>query len=275
VNRHIDSVGLEALQQTISESQAAIQEHLEAELTRMGSSAAVVAHMRTMRLYFRVPFMLCTWLVEDRRRDVEAALGEHLLAMKLLDDIVDRDSGLEHLDLLSTYFLVQNLAVRHLCELADDAGAVTRVLDEELAAVTTGQVMTKRHPARSLRQWRSHADSYGGRFLGLYGTLACLAGHRSDAVAAARSFGYAFGLIITMADDWRDYERHGERVGNLRHLLVSGQTPVEDAVRDVERLRDQALRAARASAPADDLSPLVNSYADDVVACFDSALVQQ
>jgi hypothetical protein len=274
VDRTIDAVGFEALQRSIDESQAAIQDHLEEVLTRRGSSAAVVAHMRTMRLYFRVPFMLCTWVDGDRRRDVETALGEHLLAMKLLDDIVDQDSGLEHLDLLSTFFLVQNLAVRHLCELAADARAITEVLDEELAAVTTGQVWTKRDPARSLQEWRHHADSYGGRFLGLYGTLACLAGRRPEAIAAAHDFGHAFGLIITMADDWRDYERHGEVDGNLRHLVVSGQTPVEDALRDVEDLREKALLAARAGTPSDDLSSVVHSYADAVVACFQSAVVE-
>lgn len=250
----------------INDSQRDVEDHLEEHLHRWGCSPGLLAHTRTMRLYFRVPHMLTVWLEEPTRTRVARLLGLHLLAMKLLDDVVDDDSGLATRDLLQAFFLAQNAAVAGLCGSSADPAALAARLDADLEAVTLGQVATKAEPAVDLAGWLRHAESYGGRFLALYGSLACDAGNRLDMDVAARGFGRAFGLVITMADDLRDYDRHGERTGNLRHLVVSGAVDVDDAVAAVRRLADEACDAVRTGEPAEDLRPLVGSYADEVVA---------
>lgn len=267
-----DPAVVDRINHRINDSQRDVQDHAYARLRAWGGGEDLVAHVATMRLYFRVPHMLTVWLAGDARRAVARALALHLLAMKLLDDVVDDDSGLDRIDLLQAYFRAQNESLRDLCALsADPAGLVDRLTDD-LAVVTAGQVRTKREPAQDLPGWLAHAETYGGRFLALYGSLAADAGRRPDVEEPARAFGRAFGLVITIADDLRDYDRHGERSGNLRHLLVQGRVALAEAVALVEGLRREATAAVRAGDPGEDLGPLVDSYADEVVERLAQAL---
>ncbi len=204
------------------------------------------------------------WLPEAQlRRAVAGDIGMHIAAMKLFDDLLDDDSGFDRFE-LALCLLLEQRAVSRLALRAEDPRTVLTTIEDNFVTVGVGQLRTKREPATDLASWRAHAETYGGCFLSLYGTLAALAGRAPRTSAAATDFGWGFGMIVTIADDLRDYERHGERTGNLGHLLRTGRVG-EDALRAlIEEAR------VRATPPADvpcahDLRPIIDRYADDIL----------
>lgn len=254
------------LLQALDRSQQALAQHLHAQALAAGAGPDLISHLSAMRLYQRVPYLLTEWVPDPERRDrVITGLGSHIIAMKLLDDVVDGDSGLDHKDLLLHYMLLQDAALVNLCQVADDPLAVLRAVQSDFEVICFGQVRTKRHLAEGLPTWRQHADTYGARFLACYAGLASLCGGVPETVPFARAFGAAFGMVITIADDLRDYSRHGEREGNLAHLLRCGTVGADDVVALLEELRTQALSAVSARPTHHDLAPLVHQYVDDVL----------
>lgn len=230
------------------------------------ASADLVAHVAGLRLYVRVPFFLTQWISDPAvRARVSAALATDIVAMKLLDDLMDDDTGLNRIELACISLLLHLTAVRDLCAEAADPRAVTELLERDFGVVCTGQITTKREPARDLAQWQRNASTYGATFLGCYGTLAAICGRVPDCLVPARSFAEAFGMIITIADDLSDYHRHGERAGNLGHLIRGGVVTEADFLAMFGRLRDQATQAARQREASAFLVGVVNLYADDVV----------
>ncbi|GIF10089.1 Moenomycin biosynthesis protein MoeN5 [Actinoplanes teichomyceticus] len=228
------------------------------------ASPELVRYVGDLRLYLRAACLLTMWLPEERlRREVAGEIAMHIAAMKLFDDLLDDDSGFDRFE-LALCLLLEQRAVSRLAGRADDPRAVLRTVEDNFVTVGLGQLRTKQVPAVDLASWRAHAETYGGCFLSLYGTLAALAGRRPQACAAATDFGWGFGMIVTIADDLRDYERHGERTGNLGHLLRTGR--VTEA--ELRGLLEEARR--RATPPADvwcahDLRPIIDRYADDVL----------
>ena len=141
------------------------------------------------------------WVPDRRERQaLTYDLAMYVVAMKLFDDLLDDDSELDRYE-LGGCLPLWSIATERLCERAADPRAVLRVIRDDFLVVSTGQLRTKREPAADLAQWRAHADTYGGRFLGCYGSLAALAGNVPHAYRAATDLGYAFGMIVTIADD--------------------------------------------------------------------------
>jgi hypothetical protein len=233
-------------------------------MREFNASPELVRYVGDLRLYLRAACLLTMWLPElEQRREIAGELGMHIAAMKLFDDLLDDDSGFDRFE-LALCLLLEQRSVSRLARRADDPRAVLSTLEENFVTVGLGQLRTKREPAVDLASWRTHAETYGGCFLSLYGTLAALAGRTPAAAAAATDFGWGFGMIVTIADDLRDYERHGERVGNLGHLLRAGRV----AEAGVRRLIEEARQ--RATPPADvecahDVRPIIDRYADDVL----------
>lgn len=248
---------------------------LAAEETNRARVTAVVAdaadspelteHVAALRLYLRVPHFLTEWISDPPLRGrVSAALALDVVAMKLLDDLMDDDSGLDRVELACTALHLHLTGLRELCRECADAREVVEVLHRDFTVVCAGQIRTKRHRAGDLQQWRAHAHSYGTTFLGCYGTLAALCGGRPESAGPARSFAEAFGTIITVADDLRDYERDGERAGNLGHLVRTEAVAAEEVADLLEELRARALGAVREQPVARGLVPVVDLYTDDV-----------
>ena len=228
------------------------------------ASPDLVRYVGELRLYLRAACLLTMWLPEpDQRREIAGDLGMHIAAMKLFDDLLDDDSGFDRFE-LALCLLLEQRSVSRLAERAEDPRAVLTTLEENFLTVGLGQLWTKREPAEDLAGWRARAETYGGCFLSLYGALAALAGRAPATSTVATDFGWGFGMIVTIADDLRDYERHGERAGNLGHLLLTGRV----GETEVRRLVEEARR--RATPPpgvvgAHDVRPLVDQYADDVL----------
>jgi len=242
-------------------TEAANRDHVTDFVARNGGSPELVAHTAALRLYLRVPHFLTEWVAEPRRRAAVArALAMDIVAMKLLDDLMDDDTGLDRVELACLC-----LPLHEMCALAADARAVTAVLEHDFTAVCTGQIRTKSRRAKNLDEWCANASTYGATFLGCYGSLSAICGREEESVDAARRFAEAFGTIITIADDLTDYDRNGEREGNLAHLMRTGAVPARDVEALLERLRAQALGAVREQPASSGLVPVVGLYTDDVL----------
>lgn len=247
------------------EAHRATRDRLMGYLGDLGASSATCEYVGGLRLYLRAPFLLTVWVPDrERRRDLTYHLAAHVIGMKLFDDLLDADTELDRYELGGCLPLWHS-ATEALCRGAGDPQAVLRLIRDDFEIVSTGQLRTKRHPAASLAEWRAHADTYGGGFLGCYGSLAALAGGVPGAYEAATRLGYAFGMIVTIADDLRDYERKSERTGNLAHLVRTGATRLDEVCELIEELREIGVRAAGHLPVAYDVAPVVGLYADDVL----------
>ncbi|MER6910209.1 Moenomycin biosynthesis protein MoeN5 [Streptomyces sp. NPDC000594] len=231
-----------------------------------GGSPGLVDHVAAIRLYLRVPHFLTEWIDEPKlRAEVAAALVLDIVAMKLLDDLMDDDSGLDRIELACLCLHLHLTALKEMCALSQEPQAVADLLERDFTLVCTGQIRTKREPARNLDEWCANASTYGAAFLGCYGALAALCGRRPESIGPAREFAEAYGTLITMADDLTDYDRNGERAGNLGHLLLTGALTLDELTGLVDRLTERAERAARQQPVAHDLVPVVGIYRDDVL----------
>lgn len=241
-----------------------VRQSLLDALHRLGVSAGVVEYVSGMRLYMRVSFLLSLWIDDATcRQRVSVALGMHIVAMKLFDDLVDADTPYERIDLAASLQL-SNVAAQALCGLSENPQDIMRILANDFEYISRGQIRTKREAATSLPQWLDHAASYGSAFLACYGRLAAMAGRVPGAIDAAAGFGRHFGLIITIADDLQDYERCGEREGNLGHLILQGHANVAEVLAVLDSARLAALQAASAEPTAYDLAPVIEMFVADV-----------
>ncbi|MFB7598162.1 Moenomycin biosynthesis protein MoeN5 [Streptomyces sp. NPDC056160] len=247
-------------------TESANRDHVAGFVARNGGSARLVEHTAALRLYLRVPHFLTEWITDPPlRARVARALALDIVAMKLLDDLMDDDTGLDRVELACLCLHLHLTALREMCALAEDARDVTDVLEHDFTTVCTGQIRVKSHRARTLDEWRDGASTYGAAFLGCYGALAALCGRARGSVGPARRFAEAFGTIITIADDLTDYDRHGERAGNLGHLVRTGAVPAEDVAALLRRLRADALDAVREQPAALGLEPVTQLYTADVL----------
>ncbi|WP_308403382.1 Moenomycin biosynthesis protein MoeN5 [Streptomyces sp. BV286] len=247
-------------------TESANRDHVTGFVARNGGSPELVAHTAALRLYLRVPHFLTEWVTEPGRRTAVArALAMDIVAMKLLDDLMDDDTGLDRVELACLCLHLHLTALHEMCALAADARAVTDVLEHDFTKVCTGQIRTKSHRAENLDEWCANASTYGATFLGCYGSLSAICGREEKSVDPARRFAEAFGTIITIADDLTDYDRNGEREGNLGHLMRTGAVPARDVGELLERLRAQALDAVREQPASSGLVPVVGLYTDDVL----------
>jgi hypothetical protein len=235
------------------------------QLERMGASPVTLDYAGKLHLYFRAAFLLSDWACDaERRRQLTRGLAGHIVAMKLLDDLVDQDSGLDPFELGGGSLLLMLNANRELMELDSSAG-VARVLAENFEHVCRTQLACKRVPARSLEAWLGYARDYGARFLGTYGKVGGLGAGLGTALSEApRRFAEAFGMIITIADDLTDYTRHGERIGNLGALLMDGVVSAGEIGAVLDEQVILAKRAWEMHPACHDLRPVVCAHADDV-----------
>ncbi|MGW5125299.1 Moenomycin biosynthesis protein MoeN5 [Streptomyces sp. NPDC004069] len=247
-------------------AESANRRHVTECVVGTGGSQALVDHTAALRLYLRVPHFLTEWITDRARRaEVSRALALDIVSMKLLDDLMDDDTGLDRVELACVCLRMHLRALHDMAVLARDPKSVTDILEDDAVFLCGGQIRTKRERARNLREWRAHANTYGAAFLGRYGSLAAACGRTEESADEVRQFAEAFALTITMADDLTDYERDGEREGNLGHLMRTGAV-AEHEVRDLlEQLRAQALAAARKHPAAHGLVPVVHLYTDDVL----------
>ncbi|QEU89526.1 Moenomycin biosynthesis protein MoeN5 [Streptomyces viridosporus T7A] len=247
-------------------AEAANRDHVTRCVAQTGGSPDLVAHTAALRLYLRVPHFLTEWTTDpDRRAAVSRALALDIVSMKLLDDLMDDDTGLDRVELACVCLRLHLRALHELESLARDPKAVTDILEQDAVHLCGGQIRTKRSRATNLREWRAHASTYGSTFLGRYGALAAACGGEGQPADSVREFAEAFAMTITMADDLTDYDRNGERDGNLAHLMRTGAVAGQDVVDLLEELRGRALAAVAAPPGAPGLVPVVHLYTDDVL----------
>ncbi|MGV4888143.1 Moenomycin biosynthesis protein MoeN5 [Streptomyces viridosporus] len=252
--------------ETMLAAEAANRDHVTRCVAQTGGSPDLVAHTAALRLYLRVPHFLTEWTTDpDRRAAVSRALALDIVSMKLLDDLMDDDTGLDRVELACVCLRLHLRALHELESLARAPKAVTDILEQDAVRLCGGQIRTKRSRATNLREWRAHASTYGSTFLGRYGALAAACGGEGQPADSVREFAEAFAMTITMADDLTDYDRNGERDGNLAHLMRTGAVAGQDVVDLLEELRGRALAAVAAPPGAPGLVPVVHLYTDDVL----------
>jgi hypothetical protein len=247
-------------------AEAANRDHVTRCVAGTGGSPDLVAHTAALRLYLRVPHFLTEWTTDPARRAaVSRALALDIVSMKLLDDLMDDDTGLDRVELACVCLRLHLRALHELASLAHEPKSVTDILERDAVYLCGGQIGTKRSRAANLQEWRAHADTYGAAFLGRYGALAAVCGAADQPREAVREFAEAFALTITTADDLTDYDRNGERDGNLAHLMRTGAVAAQDVVDHLEEQRGRALAAVRTPPGAPGLVPVVHLYTDDVL----------
>ncbi|CAM5742451.1 hypothetical protein SALBM311S_10281 [Streptomyces alboniger] len=129
--------------------------------------------------------------------------------------------------------------------------------DREYPTALAVEALTADRPAGERPEVRAAARWAAAR-IGADGAV------RTVLFDAARRFAEAFGTIITIADDLTDYDRNGEREGNLAHLMRTGAVPARDVEALLQRLRVQA-GAVREQPASSGLVPVVGLYTDDVL----------
>ncbi|MEM9554090.1 MAG: Moenomycin biosynthesis protein MoeN5 [Acidobacteriota bacterium] len=233
-------------------------------LRALGVEPAALDHVARLRLYYRSMFLLSCWADDAAtRRTLTTDLAMHVVSMKLLDDLMDADSGLDAFDLGISSLRLLLLGTERLSR----HGACRELLQSQerhFDSVCSGQLRCKREPATDLESWLLYARDYGGRFLSAYGRFGGLAAGLGERASIPESFAWGFGMIITIADDLTDHVRHGERIGNLGAMLIDGVVGPEEVESVLEDERARACDAAAALPTAYDLRPVVDVYADDI-----------
>jgi hypothetical protein len=242
---------------------AEVRARVNGVLRDLGMSERALAYVAELRLYQRAPFLVTQWVRDPSlRSEMTEAVALHLIGIKLVDDLLDGDTDFDRWDLGLGVQLIQG-ATRALASHAH-AHRVLAVLEEDYRRIWQGQLREKREPAETFEEWHRAAELNAARCLGCYAEAATLAGGDPAAVEAARAFARAFAFLVRIADDALDYAR-GERHGNLVHLLEGGALDVADVHALVEQMRSEGRRAAAMHAPAYDVAPVVDRYADDVL----------
>jgi hypothetical protein len=236
------------------------------QLEGMGVSPATLDYAGKLRLYFRAAFLLSDWAPDaEHRRRLTCSLASHIVAMKFLDDLVDRDSSLDDFELGGGSLLLL-LNANHELMSSGPSGAVARVLADDFTQICRTQLACKKVPAGSLDAWLGYARDYGARFLGTYGKLGGLdAGLGEAASEVPRRFAEAFGMIITIADDLTDYTRHGERIGNIGALLMDDVVSAEQIAELLEQQVKLAEQAWETLPSSHDLRPVARMHGYDVI----------
>jgi hypothetical protein len=226
-------------------------------------------------LYFKVPFLLTAWqLAPEMRERLSIDMGMHIMSLKLGDDLVDNDMSTDRLSLGVGSLQLSHASIERMCSYLDPAVLLPH-LSASMAALCRAQILASRKPATSLAEWAQRADGYGGGFLRIYARIATLAGEADAAADAACRFGTGFGNLITLADDLRDYDRTGERAGNLAALVLDGRVRLDDVQAFVSEMRDMAVSGCSGHPTAFDLRLIVDFFVSDIVSRMIPALKEQ
>ncbi|WP_127842846.1 hypothetical protein [Actinomyces wuliandei] len=264
-----DRLYLVDLGRRLDDAQAECQRATTAVLNDVDACDEVCARVLHARGYFRVPTMMCAWLDEDTTTRLAPALAMHIFGMKLMDDTIDGDTPLSRTELVCASVALCQRATTLLARSAPSAVELLRDLEESLLTVCRQMVAGGRKPPDSVAEWAEAALGFGGDFLAMYGRLACVAGGRPAAAASAAAAGRALGILIAMSDDWADYEKHHERVGNLRYIVGDDDERRAELLALARKCAREGIDAASAQDPDIDLAPVIRWHLDDLASTVD------
>lgn len=267
----VDSPYFDGLQFRLSESQRHLQVRAETRMRDLGASRDIIEHMHTMRLYFRVPYMLTSWCHDHSRQEIIETLADHLFSMKLLDDAADGDSDICALELLGHSLSFQAFAYKRIEELGN--AGVCAMMSECIDRISSMQICAKLRPAKDISQWLEYARLYGGEFLKMYGTIAWRLGGVDENADYVEKFAFNFGMMITMSDDWRDYDRHGEREGNLRHLVYGSKISLSEIMEAADDIIAECSQAVSSLPFETGMHTLVDVYSKDLRRSLSSSIL--
>jgi hypothetical protein len=229
-------------------------------LRAVGMSARGLSYVSTIRGYAKTPYYTTVWVQDepDRRR-LGAAVCAHAVGVKLLDDLVDRDSPVEPRDLVLGVTLLQ----RCTTTLAryPDAAAALAALDLDFQQIWRQVVRDTRVRPTTLDGWLADARVKAGMMLASYTDVCCRAAGQAGSVARARRFGEALGTLYMLGDDWMDFREQGQAAGNLGHLVAIGRVPLESVEQAIDTLRGEGARALSGAPVVCDLEPFLDHFA--------------
>jgi len=252
-----------------------VREEILAVLEAVQVSDEVRQYVRGCDLYFKVPFLLTAWqLAPEMRSRLAIDMGMHIMSLKLGDDLVDNDMSADRLSLGVGSLQLSHVSIERMCGYLDPTVLLPH-LSDSMAALCRAQILATRDAATTLAEWRERVEGYGGGFLRIYARIATLAGDTRAAADAACRFGTGFGNLITLADNLRDYERTGERAGNLAALFVDGRVDLDDILAYVSEMRDIAASGCTGHPTAFDLQWVVDFFVGDIVSRMIPTLKEQ
>jgi hypothetical protein len=231
------------------------------ELTDLGMSEAGLTYVRELRGYPRTPYYMTIWVADPvLRRELGVGVCVHAVGVKLIDDLIDDDQPIGVRDQI---FGVQLLSVgTTLLGSHRRPARVLSVLEADYRDIWRQEVREVNAPRPTdLESWIAAARIKAGVMLANYGAVACLAGGDDRDVPRARDFGEALGVLYMIGDDVIDHTEHGERDGNLTHLVATGRVAVADLHAEIDRWRDRAVTSVRGARTACDPVPFLDHFA--------------
>lgn len=232
-------------------------------LREIEPSGKLATYASGLRGYFKLPF-LCAWHAPDAelRAKIAAVVAFHIVGIKLLDDLIDADTDVDSCSLgCGSLRLIAEAEAR--IEALDLDNDLRAMLHDEMAAFARGWNRSEIAPATDLASWWDHVSFYGGGLMRTYARLGVLLSGQPGLRAAADRFFFAYGMVITVADDLVDYVPGGDRSGNLGHLIDIGAVPPEQVARLLQRLRRICVNAMRHHPRTAEFTALGIAFADD------------
>jgi len=194
----------------------------------------------------RVPFLSTLWCPDPEIKDVlNRGIALHCLGIELMDDLLDRDTGLDMGDLSIGAYLIQS-GTSLLCTVGNPL-AVHSTLERHYQNIWRYQLRELRCRPSTFEEWLEVARVKSGQVLVCYTEVVC---HASDIQPDPKihdDYAEALGTLIMVRDDFKDYQETGELTGNIVRLLRERRTSVETVAALIDELREQGQSALRRS----------------------------
>ncbi|WP_147127596.1 hypothetical protein [Shimia ponticola] len=234
-------------------------------LKEVTNDPVILSYCEGLGLYLKVPYLLSHRLAHGPLRTrIDHSLARHIVGMKLLDDAADLDTDLDSTDLVCCGLHLLHSASGEMSDISKRPDLCAN-LEAEMRVLTKGVMQTKHDRSQDFRKWRFHSCSYGGGFLRIYGRLANFLVSDDRGADLSGRFSFAFGTIITIADDIVDYTKKGERAGNLGYLLETGSVQPAQIIRLLEAMRFVCKASLTGTPDEQQMKAITDQYVDDVI----------
>lgn len=231
-------------------------------LTDLGISEKGLNYVLGQSFYRRVPGLFCVWIADkDRRIKASELMIIHCIGLKMVDDIIDDDHGIENSDLFLGVQLMQ-YAVCKMHEMSPDSG-INNLFLEQYQVIYRDICKSKgRGVLENSEAWLKSASIQGGSVFSTYGLAALMIDGSGQSRTAVSDFCIGFGRLVVLLDDFVDYIERDERGGNIAHLYRQGLVTQKEICDILEECLILCQSGFDASVCAHDISQTVGSIAD-------------
>jgi len=244
----------------------AVQDTLQTIFVELGCGEDIRRYVSGLRIYPRIPYLCASWVADPgHRKEIGIAFAIHATGLKLLDDLVDGDSGLRASELVVGQIFCQVAIERYF---AASNGKL-------LAVNTMGEWLPMyRHVITEQEATFVDLDHWiaGCRIKSLlYLYIESL--YRADLPRTCDDLREAFILLTTLGqvvDDWNDRTNEHE-TSNIILMAADGRINRASAIEYVEIVHRKLQAILAAHPPQLNFHPFVEGLADRARRAINSA----